>query len=95
MIFADPTDLRASARYWEHAAVVMPCGRVLDIEGVRTRREWKQRWGAARVTVVSSSAAIRADWIGDQERLFTTQTAAVAARLLRGITREKHAAAHP
>lgn len=88
MIFADPTDHLPAARYWEHAAVVVPGGRVLDIEGVHSRRVWKQRWGAKRVTVVASTSAIRALWIAGQERSFTTRSAGVASRLLRSTALE-------
>lgn len=85
MVFARPMARSSDPLYWEHAAILMPDGRVLDIMGTHVLESWAEQWGRG-ITIVGDTKALLERWLEDQERRFLTDTYAVATRLLASLT---------
>ena len=88
-IFTAPADSLAPVNdpdYWEHAAVLLPDGRVLDIEGAHEREAWLARWGSAQQVVTDEPTAARIIELTTLDegalRLYRVDTRRVARRLL-------------
>lgn len=71
---------------WDHVAVVLPDGNIMDVNGVQTSEDWEDRWSTEEMIVTTSGEEISqllTDDIGKPlKRMYPTHNSRALARRL-------------